>query len=119
MNFFEIPSEKTEEELVCTLLTAPGFRVERIVSQGHRSPDGFWYDQSEDEWVLVLSGSAVLEVEGTERFLSSGDSLLLPAHQKHRVLETSAEPPCVWLCIFGNQMKTGGVASENTDQTLG
>ena len=31
--------------------SALGLRIERIVSEGHVSPEGFWYDQDEPEWV--------------------------------------------------------------------
>src|SRR5829696_214788 len=51
------------DELFTTLLEAAGVRVERIVSHGHASPPGFWYDQDDAEWVLVLKGAAVLEFE--------------------------------------------------------
>ena len=47
-------------EAITVLVAAPGFRVERIVSHGHRSPDGFWYDQPEHEWVTVVTGGAIL-----------------------------------------------------------
>lgn len=105
----------TIENLLCldTLANAPdkgevfetflrgagGFRVERIVSHGHVTPEGQWYDQEEDEWVLVLRGSARLRLEsGREVPLEAGDHMLLPARQKHRVVYTSS--PCVWLALF-------------------
>ena len=51
------------EELFTTLLQAPGVRIERIISHGHQSPDGFWYDQPNGEWVIVLKGAAMIEFE--------------------------------------------------------
>ena len=42
------------EELVDVLAENKHDRIERIVSTGHASPDGFWYDHEEAEWVIVL-----------------------------------------------------------------
>lgn len=99
MNLFSIP-EKTEEEFCRLLACADGCRVEQLISQGHRSPDGFWYDQAEDELVCLLSGSALLTFSRCQVVLTAGDTLFIPAHQKHRVEATSRSPACVWLCIF-------------------
>ena len=77
-------------------------RVERIVSEGHTSPEGFWYDQDEWEWVAVLQGSAELEFEGHGCVgLFAGEWVLIPAHERHRVTRTSTAPQCVWLAVFG------------------
>ncbi len=90
------------EEFMEVLASGGGTRVERIVSEGHASPDGFWYDQEEWEWVAVLQGSAELEFEERGRVpLSAGQWVLIPAHARHRVTRTSAEPQCVWLAVFG------------------
>lgn len=101
--FSKIPPE-LPEELVDVLAEGNNVRVERIVSDGHASPDGFWYDQDQHEWVLLVSGSAVLSIEmesGIEQIeLKAGDHLLLPAHRRHRVESTSAEAKTVWLAIF-------------------
>ena len=89
------------EELTEVLLARKGFRVERIVSRGHSSPEGFWYDQAEGEWVLLLAGSAVLEYEGGERVeLGPGDSLNIPARVRHRVHSTAPDRETVWLAVF-------------------
>lgn len=89
------------EELVSTLVERPGVRIERIVSRGHRSPDDFWYDQEESEFVVVLSGHARIELLGQgELDLRPGDYIELPAHVKHRVSWTSTEQDTVWLAIF-------------------
>ncbi len=101
-NIFDALTE-AEEERFDALLSRPGLRIERIVSTGQSSPPGFWYDQPEDEWVLVLRGSAGLQLEGeAERTLRAGDFLLLPAHCRHRVSWTSDAEPTVWLAVhFG------------------
>ena len=83
------------------VLKSGGVRIERIVSHGHVSPDGFWYDQDEWEYVAVLQGSAELETESEKITMNPGDWVVIPAHERHRVSYTSTEPPCVWLTVFG------------------
>jgi cupin 2 domain-containing protein len=96
-----LPSHPLAEELVETLCERPGLRIERIVSTGHITPDGEWYDQDSDEWVLVVKGGARLRIDGEahDRELAEGDYLFLPAHCRHRVAWTRSEPPTVWLAI--------------------
>ena len=91
------PEERTE-----VLLDGPGVRVERIVSRGHASPPGFWYDQAEDEWVLLLAGAARLLFEGDDGpiALRPGDHLNIPAHRRHRVEWTDPDHETVWLAVF-------------------
>lgn len=72
-------------------------RIERIVSSP--TPDLGWYDQPQDEWVVLLEGQARLEVAGEVIELGPGDHLLIPAHTPHRVLGTSEEPRCLWLAV--------------------
>ena len=89
------------EEEVTPLLETLGARVVRIVSHAHASPPGFWYDQAEAEWVLVVAGSAGLLVEGESsvRGLGPGDYVLIPPHVRHRVEWTAGDQPTVWLAI--------------------
>ena len=75
-------------------------RLERIVSHGHSSPEGFWYDQPEDEWVMLLQGAARLEFEDSLMEMRPGDCLNIPAHRRHRVAWTTPEGPTVWLALF-------------------
>lgn len=107
MNLFKLPELLPAEEWVQILTEVPGLRIERIVSSGQVSPDGFYYDQEEDEWVAVLQGEACIQypLENGKREvrLSAGDFLFLPAHQRHRVSFTSERPPCIWLCVFLEQ----------------
>ncbi|MDR3176863.1 MAG: cupin domain-containing protein [Desulfovibrio sp.] len=89
------------DEFFETLLHGNGLRLERIISRGQISPEGFWYDQAEDEWVLVLEGEAeIARADGSVIRLFRGDSLFLPKGMKHRVAYTS--DPCVWLALHGN-----------------
>ncbi|MEZ0368338.1 MAG: cupin domain-containing protein [Candidatus Sericytochromatia bacterium] len=77
-----------------------GLQLERIVSAGQVTAAGQWYDQAWEEWVLLLQGEAELEYDDGRRLaLCSGDSVLIPAHQRHRVARTSQEPPCIWLAL--------------------
>lgn len=101
MNIFAQLPESLPNELVTVLLEHPGVRIERIVSTGQASPPGFWYDQAEHEWVLLLTGSAVLAFENNRTIhLAPGDCLEIPAHVRHRVQATAAEQATVWLAIF-------------------
>jgi cupin 2 domain-containing protein len=89
------------EELVTILAHGDGVRVERIVSRGHASPPGFWYDQDEHEFVLLVAGAARLHIEGEpERELRPGDWLELAAHVRHRVTWTAPDRDSVWLAVF-------------------
>ena len=95
----DVPPEA--EESIEVLARAPGFRIERIVSHGHRSPDGFWYDQDEDEWVLLVAGAAEIAFrDGRRARMAPGDWLALPAHERHRVEWTDAAQPTIWLAVF-------------------
>ena len=109
-NFFAI-SEETRRpgspESFDSILKGPhGLLVERIVSHGHITPEGEWYDQERDEWVAVLEGTARLCYEdGREIFLSKGDHVFLPKHVRHRVTRTSS--PCIWLAVHGEALQAG------------
>ncbi len=89
------------EEYFETILRAPSVRIERIVSHGQASPDGFWYDQDASEFVVLLAGAARLRFEGEEPLaMSSGDYVNIPAHRRHRVEWTTPDEPTVWLAVF-------------------
>jgi cupin 2 domain-containing protein len=100
-NLFAPPAMPVADEQFETLLARPGLRIERIVSTGQASPPGFWYDQAEDEFVLLLAGAATLLLEGEAApiRLAPGDWLHLPAHRRHRVEWTQAAPPTLWLAV--------------------
>ena len=101
-NLLDLPQtlSAADGEFFETLARVQGdARIERIVSHGHTSPEGFWYDQDEDEWVLILQGEARIGFpDGREIELKTGGCLLLPRHVRHRVAYTST--PCVWLAVF-------------------
>lgn len=91
-----IPDEIFEE-----VHSSTNVRIERIISQGHCSPENDWYDQEENEWVLVVRGEGVLEFEGGEEVrLTAGDYMNIPAHKKHRVTWTDPDKETIWLAVF-------------------
>ena len=93
--------DATMGEVFQPLVERDGIRIERIVSRGQATPEGEWYDQEWDEWVLLLSGEAGILIggEAKPRMLGEGDHLLLPAHCRHRVLWTAPDRPTVWLAV--------------------
>jgi len=85
------------EETFSDLLASPSFRLEQIVSNGQASAQGYWYDQPNPEWVLLLQGAATLQFENGTIQLTQGDSCLIPAHSRHRVEFTSTD--AIWLAL--------------------
>jgi len=100
MNLLSNLPQNLPEELTTVLLKGDQVRIERIVSTGHKSLEGFWYDEQEHEWVMVLQGAARLQFEDRVVELKVGDWINIPAHKKHRVEWTSPDEPTVWLAVF-------------------
>lgn len=91
-------SQETEYAESC--IKREHLSLERIISKGHVTPPGYWYDQDQDEWVVLLKGRASIEFENGEIIhLTEGDYLMLQAGLKHRVAYTSKTPPCIWLAL--------------------
>ncbi len=88
------------DELVQVLRTCSAVRIERIVSHGQASPEGFWYDQDEHEFVVVLQGAARLRLENEVVEMAAGSYIEIPAHRRHRVEWTTSDEPTVWLAVF-------------------
>lgn len=101
--FTDFPDQalSREAETFEALLTQAGVRIERIISTGQSSPPGFWYCQPQNEWVIVLQGSACLQLEGEteERVLRVGDFVNIPAFCKHRVEWTDFNETTIWLAV--------------------
>jgi cupin 2 domain-containing protein len=99
--FQEIPAS-FQDELAERLAHSPDVRIERIVSQGHCSANDFWYDQDENEWVMVVQGHAKLEYRDTGKVveMKTGDWVDIPAHCRHRVTWTDPDQPTIWLAVF-------------------
>jgi cupin 2 domain-containing protein len=99
MNLFENITPAAEEAFE-ELLKTPNLRIERIVSTGQSSPEGFWFDQDQNEWVIVLRGAARLRFEPDEVIeMRPGAYVNIPAHRRHRVEWTDPNQPTVWLAI--------------------
>ena len=97
--FAEIPGD-LPEEVIQPLLSTHGLRIERIISLGHASPEGFWYDQDAHQWVLLLKGAARLRFEGEESIdLRPGSFINIPAHWLHRVEWTDPHEPTIWFAV--------------------
>ncbi len=98
--FNNIPSE-IPNEIFEDIISTEKLRIERIISKGQTSPDNGWYDQNENEWLIVLSGYGVIEyINGVKVTLKQGGYLNIKAHEQHRVIETSSDEATVWLAIF-------------------
>jgi len=83
------------------IVRSPTVRIERIVSKGHTSPETGWYDQDENEWVMVVKGRATLEFEdGSRCEMSAGDYVNIPAHIRHKVAWTDPDDITIWLAVF-------------------
>jgi cupin 2 domain-containing protein len=100
MNLFSNLPQADIEERIESLLARGNVRIERITSQGQASPEGFWYEQEQHEWVALLRGAARLNVSGKVVNLGPGDTVDLPAGCRHRIEWTTTEEPTVWLAVF-------------------
>lgn len=113
-NIFADLPKRMPDEVFSTLLTSENVRIERIVSHGHSSPEGFWYDQDQHEWVMVLKGQAKLRLGDELIEMKAGDYVNIPAHMRHRVEWTSPDEPTVWLAVHsgpGTQLPPATISS--------
>jgi len=102
---FDNVLDACKTEIFETLFENKHLKAERILSEGHTTPPGQWYDQEWNEWVVLLQGSAGILFEGDDNTmtLKPGDYLYIPAHKKHRVEWTDPQGKTVWLAVH---MKT-------------
>ncbi|MBU0485310.1 MAG: cupin domain-containing protein [Proteobacteria bacterium] len=100
-NIYSNLPKKLPAELFEKITQGHAFRLERIISKGHATPEGEWYDQEQDEWVILLKGRARLLLAGASEAveLGPGDHLHLPAHLRHRVEWTDPETETIWLAL--------------------
>ena len=99
-NILEIlrcPSDSGSEQFF-PLVTTPMVTLEKIESYGCITQEGYWYDQEDTEWVMLVAGSATLTFEsGGSLSLGAGDYVTLPPHCKHRVDWCSED--AIWLAL--------------------
>ncbi len=98
--FSDIPKQ-IPNEIFETIIKSNQFRMERIISCGQPTTEGEWYDQDQNEWVIVLKGNAGLLFEGNNEIIimKTGDYINIPAHKKHRVEWTDTKEETIWLAI--------------------
>ena len=94
-NLFADASPPWEGERFDVLLRHKGLTIERIVSSPRIAHER--YVQPQDEWVVLLQGQAVLDVDGRKVALTPGDHLFLPAQTPHAVLQVS--DGALWLAV--------------------
>ncbi len=101
-NVFEDVPAEIPEEIIREIFSAENVRIERIISKGHSSPENFWYDQQESEWIILLRGRAKLKFidKSSPVELKEGDYLNIPSHLKHRVEWTDPVIETIWLAVF-------------------
>ena len=99
-NVFENIIIDKEQEQFFELIKNDNIRIEKIVSNGQSSPINFWYEQKENEFVLLLKGNAILEYEDKDVILKEGDFVNIKAFTKHRVKYTNKDEPTIWLAVF-------------------
>ena len=106
-NFFERLPDARKAEVLETLAEEGAVRIERIVSRGQVSPPGFWYDQNQHEWVILLRGAARIEFEGAPDpvGLAPGDYVNIPSGVRHRVAWTAPDETTVWLAVWYGEKK--------------
>ncbi|MCF7920017.1 MAG: cupin domain-containing protein [Candidatus Cloacimonetes bacterium] len=102
----ELPDFPQEKEFIEEIFTGKNLRIERIASYGQASPSHFWYDQEENEWLLLISGYAELSLLNPDEstILYPGDFLFIPAHRKHRVTKTCPDSETLWLAVFFSEL---------------
>jgi cupin 2 domain-containing protein len=99
-NIYDRLAENLQSELIEQLVENENARIERIVSRGHQSPAQGWYDQDNDEWVMLLKGAAILSFDdGSTINLKPGDYMTIPAHKKHKVDWTDPDAETIWLAV--------------------
>ena len=99
-NIFDSTPDEISDELFENIVSGNHIKVERIISKGHSSPKSGWYDQTENEWVIVLEGEAIIELEHQAPVhLVKGSYLNILAHTRHKVSWTHPDMETIWLAI--------------------
>jgi len=100
-NIFSKTIIKSDDEVFEDIIDKESFKLQRIISKGHKTPKDEWYDQDKDEWVMLLQGEAILSFFDEEDIrLESGDHINIPAHKRHRVSWTKPDTETIWLALY-------------------
>ena len=100
-NVFKNLPHNIEDEVFEQLVKSEFVKIERIISKGHHSLESEWYDQEQNEWVMILAGEAILAfADGSDISMKKGDYINIPAHKKHRVKWTDPSIETIWLAVF-------------------
>ncbi|MBX7043303.1 MAG: cupin domain-containing protein [Ignavibacteria bacterium] len=101
--FDNVAPSKSGFEAFEKLAGTTAAHVERIISNGQKTPEGKWLQQERNEWVVLIDGNAGLSFDDGEKLdLKPGDYVFIPKDTKHRVDYTSEDPPCIWLAFHFN-----------------
>lgn len=87
-----------KNELHITVYESDVLKIQTIKSFGFKSAEGEWFDQNEEEVVLIIRGRAVLQFDDKNVSLEKGDKYIIKRHEKHRILYTSKN--CEWYCVY-------------------
>jgi cupin 2 domain-containing protein len=99
-NIFNDIPDNIEREIFEQIVNSDKVKIERIISKGHHSPESGWYDQEQNEWVMILTGEAILSfADGSDITMKKGDYIAIPAHKKHRVKWTAPNVETLWLAV--------------------
>ena len=94
-NLYQDATPPESGERFDTLLSHGGMTIERIVSTSKLESQ--LYVQEQDEWVVLLQGEALLDVDGAQVALRAGGYVFLPSRTPHRVLRVS--DGAMWLAV--------------------
>jgi len=98
--FNDIPQD-IDFEVFEQIVNSDKIKIERIISKGHHSPESGWYDQEQNEWVMILAGEAILSfIDGSDITMRKGDYINIPAHKKHKVKWTTPDVETIWLAVY-------------------
>ncbi|MFK5985730.1 MAG: cupin domain-containing protein [Pseudomonadota bacterium] len=100
-NLFSNIPENLDKEVFEQITSSEHIRIERIISKGHKTPQSHWYDQEQSEWVVILTGEAILcFADGSQITMKKGDYINIPAHKKHKVQWTHPDIETIWLAVY-------------------
>lgn len=87
-----------KQEIFEELFEKDAVKIKKITSPKNFKSEIFIQD--EDEWVIVLQGSAELEISGEKINLKKDDHVFIPRKAPHQILKTSGDTETVWLAVY-------------------